>query len=416
MKGITIKALILGGLALAQAAWADVYRGTIGKEKVVMELITGDMMATGRFFTEREHKDRKLRAWVDFVSVGDTEKTLESLVIVPDVQDKRGESVSSFSGDELSKMTNMVLLPNDAEQRLKGVWREPNGTRLPVNLVRISQNDVASDSALPIMRGLKDVSLYDYLLLQAEPPEFLGERDMGEYRIAWWQNRTTRVKTFQLVSGYPAEKMVALNQTLQQRWWKTVLNQQVCVDNGGTLIQRIQITLLSASLVSYVEQVHHSDCGATIAYDDVPAAFRDDQQKEQVFIVRPYTLSTRTGKPVNLSQLFSIGETNAAGEYQLLYADFDRALPKWLMGQLQALNRDALAALPYPADFSPERWSGVSDNWFATAQGLRFYANPDDGLFGNITHLTHYQWAVLPWSFVNSHPAANVPDAERNLP
>ncbi|SLM62389.1 hypothetical protein [Dickeya aquatica] len=417
MKSITIKALILGGLALAQAAWADVYRGTIGKEKVVMELIMGDMMGDGRFFTEREHKSHRLIIWPDDLRNEDTEPMDDFLVVVPDVPTRPDGGASSLSEDELLQVAHMVLLIKPAEQRLQGVWREPNGTRLPVDLVRISEGDVASDNAVPVMQGLKTVSLYDYLLLPHDMPEFLGEKDIGPYRVAWWQHRATGVKTFQLVSGYPAQTMAALNQTLQQRWWQTVLGPKICENSDGTLDQRIQITLLSASLVSYVEQLHNSQCQATITDEAGAVESSKEKDKLQAQAIRPYTLSTRTGKPVSLSQLFSIGETNAAGEYQLLYADFDRALPRWLTMQLQALYHDKLAASPDPtAPLLAKEWQEVSRNWFATEQGLRVYARLPYDVFGETDQITAPQWTVLPWSFVNSHPALNVPDAERNLP
>ncbi|NAT78905.1 hypothetical protein HLB25_05815 [Dickeya dadantii] len=399
MRHITVMAL--GLLALIQCAWADVYRGTIGNANVVLELKLGDGPTTGRFFDVQDHKDRSLTAWIEGMDD-------ESLMIVPDSQ-----LGSSISDGELNKRHHMVLRPNKEKQRWQGEWRQPNGQRLPVNLTLISGTDIPNDNAQAMKQGLRDVSLYDYLLWQTRPVEFLGERDMGEYRLAWWQNPQTRVKIFQFVSGYPPETMAALNRTLQQEWWSTMLKQQVCVDNGGYLSQQIQITLLSASLVSYINQIYHRDCKVMVRYEDDAPGQGSGDSNEQKFWLKPQTLSTRTAKPVALSQLLSIGENKEADEYPS--PSFDSALPKWLYEQLMILHRDELAARSdtYPAP-EPDGWVQVGKNWFATAKGLRFYSNisTDD----HIGKITYDSWALLPWSFIKSHSAENVRNGELVLP
>ncbi|UJR61288.1 hypothetical protein [Dickeya zeae] len=402
MKRITFMVLALGLLALTQRVWADVYRGTIGNANVVLELTLGDALGTGRFFDVQDHKNRVLTAWIEGMDD-------ESLIVVPDSQ-----LDSSISDDALNKRQHMVLRPNKEKQSWQGEWRQPNGQRIPVSLQRISSTDIPNDNAQAMKQGLLDVSLYDYLLWQNQPMEFLGERDMWGYRLAWWQNPQTRVRVFQFVSGYSPETMAALNRTLQQEWWKTMLKQQACVDNNGYLTQRIQITLLSASLVSYINQIHHQDCKVIIRYEEGHDDLEQGNDKDQIFWIKTQTLSTRTAKPVALSQLLSIGENNAAGEYQLLYADFDRALPRWLYKQLVTLHRDELVArsdVPFPKF---DYWSQVDKNWFATAKGLRFYANISND--SNISHIAYDSWALLPWSFVKNHPSVEVQNGELVLP
>ncbi|TYL43947.1 hypothetical protein [Dickeya sp. ws52] len=401
MKRITVMALALGLLALTQRVWADVYRGTIGNTNVVMELTLGDALGTGRFFDVQDHKNRVLTTWIAGMDN-------ESLVIVPDSQLDR-----AVSNEALNQQDHIVLHPNTKKQSWQGEWRKSNGQRLPVNLAQLSSADVPVDSTQTIKQGLLDVSLYDYLLWQNQPMEFLGERELWGYRLAWWQNSQTRVRVFQFVSGYPPETMSALNRTLQQEWWNTILKHQVCVDNEGYLAQQIQITLLSSSLVSYINQIYHRDCKAIIRYDGTDG--RQDNDSNQMVWLKPQTLSTRTAKPVALSQLLSIEEKNAAGEYRPLHVYFDRVLPQWLYKQLITLHKDELTARSeiYPAP-SPDEWGQVGKNWFATTKGLRFYSNvsADD----NINKANYDSWALLPWSFVKSHPAENVQNGELVLP
>ncbi|WP_226101472.1 hypothetical protein [Dickeya oryzae] len=410
MKRITFMVLALGLLALTQRVWADVYRGTIGNANVVLELTLGDALGTGRFFDVQDHKNRVLTAWIEGMDD-------ESLIVVPDSQ-----LDSSISDDALNKRHHMVLRPNKEKQSWQGEWRQPNGQRLPVNLVRLSNVDVTVDNTQTVKQGLLDISLYDYLLWQNQPMEFLGERDMWGYRLAWWQDVQTEAKVFQFVSGYPPETMAALNRTLQQEWWKILLKQQACVGNGG-MTQQIQITLISSSLVSYINQIYnkchvspHSegdddDDDYWVKSDDDPEQSDDDKSIEEAisgahgFWVKPQTLSTRTAKPVALSQLLSIGEKNAAGEYRLLYADFDRSLPKWLASHKLGI------------DGGPQS----QRNWFATTKGLRFYDDlyvyiTGGGGLSAISAIAKQTPMLVPWSFVKNHPSVEVQNGELVLP
>lgn len=312
MKGSVLKALVLGLLALAQSVWAEVYRGTIGKDNVVMEINRLNGRMSGRFFNDNEHQNRELTVWGKTLTL-DEGNSHDLLIVLPE---KTGNALSD---NELNQRAHMVLLVNtdEANARLQGVWRQPDGRRIPVSLVPVTREELAGGRIAPMTQGLLESSVYDYLLLQDNRAEFLGERDMWGYRVAWWQHHDTEVKTFQLVGGYPAQSMAAINRALQQQWWQTIQYYKVCGKNSDPIVPRLQITQMTASRISYVVKIPAligktqqaiEMCKKIYPDKDVPEPILRTEETYSEFtpdldsVLRWHAFSPLSGKAVNIQQ------------------------------------------------------------------------------------------------------------------
>ena len=278
----TLHRILLTALFLlaASAAWAapvNVYRGTLGKAEVVMELgqPQPDGTRTGRYFYRRHGVDIPLQ--------GTLNQMAEALPLRAELLDSL-EDVDSGPLFEDAEQRQIIWRARMQGNALVGEWRDGiHGKKLPFRLQRIARYDpekiaphgveAVTNALLGTGSGVSvDVAItmqttpYDYLRVAQHPLEQgkeialapdLAWRLVRDARTQFWYPRLTR---------HPSAKILAqTNAILEQRHWVMSLEALDCVASiykgswaaAGSLAgyegESIQVTYLSHALMSVVE-------------------------------------------------------------------------------------------------------------------------------------------------------------------
>lgn len=355
---------LLALLAMATPAVAgdDVWTGSIGRARVVVELSGERDDAVGRYFYERHGRDLQL----DGRREGRTLRLRER------------------EGYESQPRDPEWTLDASRPDVLTGEWRDAAGRRLPVRLER-----ARPAPADPERGDLARRDAYNALRIARVALRRGRDEAVGAYRLRWMVEPATGVELFRIVAGYDAATRERLNRVLAARQWSEVAAAAECrgQPNGDyavrTTLRRIAPELLSVSVfVSY-------SCGG--AHPDFGDA--------------PLNLDPRTGAELALEDVLWLGTgtpPRVDGPTQAAFFAYRRdVLAPWLAAAMvrhhsREIARDAASDGCDYAD--PEVWSLPS--WYATDAGLTLGPS-----FPRVSRACEYPgWTRLPWREVRAHP------------
>ena len=265
----TLHRILLTALFLlaASAAWAapvNVYRGTLGKAEVVMELgqPQPDGTRTGRYFYRRHGVDIPLQ--------GTLNQMAEALPLRAELLGSLDDVVDSGPLFEDAEQRQIIWRARMQGNALVGEWRDGiHGKKLPFRLQRIARYDPEKIAPHGVPFGVSismQITPYDYLRVAQHPLE-QGKEIVLASNLAWRLVRDARTQFwYPRLTRHPSARILAqTNAILEQRHWAMSLMALDCVasiykDRGpdaGTLAgfdgESIQVSYLSHALMSVVE-------------------------------------------------------------------------------------------------------------------------------------------------------------------
>lgn len=375
-------ALLLLAPALLAAERPHVYSGTLGKMPIVVELDLSDPgEISGRYFYRKYHHDIPLSGQV----VGDTVLNLQE-----GAEDYQHTSRPQFHLDKRDKSA------------LKGQWEGPGGKVFKVILAEtpIESPPAGSD---PFWYEIYERSPYDFERLKGLSLRQEKQQDFMGYKLQWWLEPVSKIRMFEVVSGYPEVQLSLINRQLRARLWSEVIGYHSCMLGGSAMgadyLQTVTPRLLSKNIVSLSIFTSYSCGGAHPDFGD-----------------SPLNLNARTGEQLGLEDVLWLGDGPAfhyrdAGQDEgvesavdfNIVADYRREkFVPWLIAELQEVAPEEMrkpAAQEDECDYSdPEVWNFPA--WYFTAEGIYFYPyfprvmRPCDGP----------EWPIVPYSSIQEHP------------
>ncbi len=398
MKYFHVIACVLTmGLAGAAQAAPVLYSGTQGSSPLVLELdIQPDGRVESRYFVLPERLTHHLNG----------KRNKQGKITLDTNVDDIGSG-----DDESDAVENALVMTLQAgeNQNLKGELRQGSQAAIPVALTPVSAPDPATLS--PFMRSLAGLSLYDYLFHKEVEPVVVKQDSFNGYNLTWWRDPGTSLTVFQLTSGYPAERLDALNATLRDNFWRAVLDIVPQCENSQDVLN---ITLLSDNAISYVASGLRSCLGAAHPYLDVS----------------PRTLRVSDASNVpSLADLLWVADGPIPDKDAIPDSYLQDTLPNWLMAQFTRLYPQQMKAAQEAqpgshtapdvsnsrddsADDSADENNETSECDYSTADvwaGAAWSLTPKGIAFHTLTPnlLARCQgsgWEVLPWDVVKQHP------------
>lgn len=271
-------AFLLFGTAQVEAAPVEVFRGTLGKADVVMELgqPQADGMRQGRYFYRRYGVDIPLQ--------GRLEALAEAQLLTSELMEQSGKDAPLFADVQKRSVIWHVQQQGDA---LLGEWVDGiGGKKLPIALRRIAQYDperIAPKGVEAVTKAIvqgagSGVSSGVAITLQSAPYDYWrvaqpviplerGKEVVLAPDLAWQPVRDVRTRMwYPRLTRHPDARILAqTNFLLEQRHWGMSLDALGCkgslyLDLGpaaGSLgdfdKEDIKVSYLSRSLMSVVE-------------------------------------------------------------------------------------------------------------------------------------------------------------------
>lgn len=382
--------VVLGLWPSRQARPVDgLYTGTLGSTPIVLQLdLSNPAKVSGRYFAKNALHDQRFAGTLE----------ADQLLLEEHAEDRYTPSAR-------------MRLKKIPDGRWQGQWMSAEGrqTLLTLDPARVEPPQA---EAQPVFAETYQASPYDFLRLQwlqltaAEPVEYMG------YSLQWWTEPTSKIKMFEVLSGYTPEERERINQHLRQRLWSEVASHFTCLAKVGADDSYHQastsVTLLTPDIVSASFYIARR-CG-----DETP------DEGEQ-----PVNLDAHSAQPLFLEDVLWVGQGPAINAHdRRRQADghlpeaqakaFDdyrsQVFAPWLVAQLQSLYPQPMLA-PEEADRvcdfnNPGHWRNPA--WYFTPQGLYLSPVYPEKLqwCGGVV------WSVLPFSVLQQHPGK----AELKLP
>ncbi|ULR29761.1 hypothetical protein MJO48_14880 [Dickeya fangzhongdai] len=362
--------LVLGFVCMVGMAQATpvVYGGTLGTTPVVMELdVQLDGRVESRYFVASERVTHHIN--------GQRSKQGQvTLNIDVDASDSDDEADAKPASSPV-----ITLRPAD-NNGWQGEWRQGQGTPIAVKLSQMMP--IATAGLSPFMQSLYQLSPYDYLLRATAEPVMVKQGVVNGYNVEWWQDPSAKLSMFQLTSGYPAERLAALNAALRDSFWRTVLAVAQCEHSDD----KVKISLLSANVISYVVSGDRS-CGGAHGYMEVS----------------PRVLRVSNASELRLSDLMWVDESPVPDAFAIPDDYLRETLPTWLAAQFARLYPEQTKVMDDESEdacdyTSPEVWANAP--WSLTSKGIYFQT-----MTPNLTSQCKGSgWEILPWDLVKQHP------------
>lgn len=382
-------ALALVALLLAVALWParqsaavdGLYRGTLGSTPIVLQLdLSNPAKVSGRYFSKTALHDQRFAGTLD-----------------------AGQLLLEERAKDPYSPAAQMRLKQSADGRWQGQWLSAEGI-LSLLTLEPARVDPPPAEAQPVFAQTYQQSPYDFLRLQwlvltvGEPINYMG------YSLQWWTEPSSKIKMFEVLTGYTPEERERINQHLRQRLWSEVAVHFACLAKVGaddsyhqssTSVELLTPDIVSASF--YIAQ----RCG-----DETP------DEGEQ-----PINLDAHSAQPLFLEDVLWVGQ-GAAFRYddRRRHADarlsevapqaFDdyrsQVFAPWLVAQLQRLHPQPMLS-PEEADQvcdfnNPIHWRTPA--WYFTRHGLYLSPVYPEKLqwCGGVV------WSVLPYPLLQQHP------------
>lgn len=346
-------------LAIPFRAYAEavqVFEGSAGPARVVMELEATGNEVTGRYFYGKYRLDLGLAgSWSG-----------ETLTLA-----------ASTSGD------SMILRRN--RKGLAGSLVTKNGRKVPVNLTPIpikSASQKAPSAIMPDLSPYEQVQLADLALVRGET------RQDGSRVLRNWREPFSGIEMFRIESGYPAAVLDKINAAFERQQWERVSQWFACEGYGGEPgmdISEVRSPYLGDEFVSYAWFVSYS-CAGT-AHPD--------------FGTQGYTFNAQTGRELVLEDLLYFGaQPVPAAESTEFYTYRTEVFSPRVVALLGQL---------YPHEMIPAETADAGDECdYADSAVWNFPSGylTKDGLylgayFGRAMRpCDEPAWAVIPWRYL----------------
>lgn len=365
--------LCCAALALPASASAqpEVWRGTVGTLPVAVQLNEGEGAEVyGQYFYFKHLHDLELQG----------------------KRDGKGLHLEVRSRDDaVSERWEL----SEKDGALQGQWSAGKRS-LPVRLQRVDLKALRAGSDGERYRRIgDDASAFDALrvgelsLKKTKTQQFQGQR------LQWWREPRTGMELFTLESGADAPARARVNEILNRRLWRSVVDALGCLSAPNSEFEQtvtprlLDRRFLSLSLMSSYY------CGG--AHPD----FGDS----------PLTIDLRSGRELALEDVLWLGKgqpPRSAGNgdydspgYKRLQEYRESTLASWTIKTLTGLHPDDMAKPKDDegCDYSDPGVWGTSI-WYLTPQGL--YLGP---YFARVARACEYpEWSLVPWKLVERHP------------
>ena len=371
-RGFARRAFVaLLGLCAACTAQAEVWEGTVGGQPVIADLHLGDEPGGQYFYRKHSRTIELMRTETPAAGV-------------------------AFDFQEWGRRMDDAEPPHwrlsaPKGDALEGDW-VGGGKTLPIRLHRLATASLPR-GADPGLDALRTDDPYRFLLLSGMALKAGRAQTVNGFRLQWWTEPQSGVELFRVVSGYPAERLPAINTALARRQWEQVLAYLDCTAapqsdfESTTTLRRIGRDVISVSLfASYFCGGAHPDFGDS-----------------------PYNLDPRTGQELALEDVFWLGKGAAPrydpkGASQAWFDYRGEVFGPWVAERMVALYpKQAKPSAPGDeadaCDYGdPGVWSYA--NWYATPKGLHVSAT-----FARVMRVCDDpDWSVIPWADVRRHP------------
>ncbi|MEI7377635.1 hypothetical protein [Dickeya chrysanthemi] len=355
------------GIAGVVQANPVVYSGTLGTTSVVIELdVQLDGRVESRYFVVPERVTHHINGQR-------SKQGVLTLNIDVDALESDDEADAKPANSPI-----ITLRPAD-NHGWQGEWRQGQGKALTVELLPMAS--MANAELSPFMQSLYQLSPYDYLLRATAEPVMVKQGVVNGYNVEWWQEPNAKLSMFQLTSGYPAERLAALNAALRESFWRTVMAAAQCEHSDD----KVKISLLSEKVISYVVSGDRS-CGGAHGYMDVS----------------PHNLRVSDASWLTLSDLMWVDESPVPDASAIPDDYVQETLPTWLAAQFARLYPEQTAATDDESEdacdySSSEVWANAP--WSLTSKGIYFQT-----MTPNLTSQCKGSgWEILPWDIVKHH-------------
>lgn len=342
------------------------YEGTVGTAPVVMELsIDHSNVITGRYFYRKHSSDIALDG-----------KRLAN----GDIQLGENQSDGNHAN------VDMTLHP--ANQGWQGEWvggHDPK--KIAIQLTQITS------AQKPLYQLDANTTAYDQMRLSSLSLQKKELTQVGQYSLQWWVEPTSKIKFFRIESGYPADTLARINTALTTRQWQEVNRYFECElggarNSGAEYDQTVTPRLINDKVLSASVNTSFYCGGAHPDFGD-----------------SPINLDVKTGKELNLEDVFWLGNANAAlirdtHGNRVNYDYETKTLGPWVSQTMTKLYPKDVGSPNKTDDCNyrdPEVWQFPA--FYFTDQGLHLAAS-----FARVVRACdNPDWAILPWDIVNQH-------------
>ena len=340
----------------AHAEAMQVFEGSAGTARLVMELEATGNEVTGRYFYRKYRLDIGL--------------------------------AGSWSGETLTlaARTNgdsMILRRN--RNGLAGSLVTKNGRTVPVNLTPIaiqSASQMAPSAIMPDLSPYEQVQLADLALVRGET------RQDGSRVLRNWREPVSGIEMFRIESGYPTAVLDKINAAFERQQWERVSQWFTCEGydgEPGMEITEVKAPYLGDEFVSYAWSVSYS-CAGT-AHPD--------------FGTQGYTFNAQTGRELVLEDLLYFGTQPVPAaestEFYTYRTEVFSSRVVALLGQLhphEMIPAEAADAGDECDYTDPSVWNFPS--WYLTKDGLYLGAYFSRAM----RPCDEPDWAVIPWRYL----------------
>lgn len=343
------------------------YVGTIGADKVVLELTATDTEVTARYF---DHNSRR-------------ETVLDGTVM----------------GDDLilkSRIRDEVIIElRTTDKGFSGTFRPPGSPSLPVSLSLLTP-DTSSVSGLD--RLLAGLSLYERqrwltLALAAGDARVIGTRPLRE-----WHEPASGLSMLWIEGGYPQSALDKINAELARAHWARIEGWQACSGKGPRACydkSQLVLSFMDNDFLSFYKTVEGRLYGDPRGHVE----FQYFASKSGL------SFHTQTGEFIELEDLLYLGDgpvpepdTEEWDKYR------EEVFPARIARLLQKLHPEAKWQSDACNHFDPEpSWAWGDPIWFLTSRGL--YVEK----IGAADCEEPAEWRTIPWAHTALRGAAGKP-------
>lgn len=344
--------VLLSSPLRAASDGGDVYAGTVGAARVVVELEGSDEDVTGRYFYRKYRLDIGLGGWSG-----------DRLILK-----------SRSSGDRL-------VLHNEGAH-LAGSLTTKAGRTLPVRLSPVGASAPPPPGASSQMTDASPYERHQLAELSLVPGSI---RHDGPRTLRDWREPVSGITLFRIESGYAAPVLTRINAALERQQWERVSQWFGCEGfdgQSGMDVSEARSPYFSDDFVSYAWFASWS-CAGT-AHPD--------------FGTHGVTFDARTGHELQLEDLLYFGKPPAPQPGTPAFFDY--------RGDIFAPRIVSLLGQLYPNEMQPADGEAAEDqcdyadtsvwdfpSWYLTEQGLYLGA-----YFGRAQRpCDEPDWSVIPW-------------------
>jgi hypothetical protein len=345
------------------------YVGSIGADKVVLELTASETGVTGRYF--------------DHTSRGET--ILDGTVIGDDL------ILKSRFGDEV------VFELSRTTTGFSGMLSGPGSRSLPVNLSLLSPDAISASGFDKFLTGL---SLYERqrwssLALAEGDARVIGTRTLRE-----WHEPASRLSLLWIERGYPKSALDEINAELARAHWQRVQASLDCSKEGRRRCyekSQLDVTFLSDDFVSFFLTVD-----GAIHYPPQNHILRSGFSDKFGL-----NFNARNGEKIDLEDLLYLGEGPVPEKQTDAWNEYRREIfPARIAQLLRKLHPKAISQQDDCNHFDPEpSWAWSEPTWFLTRKGV--YLEKRNAYAYGCKEPA--EWRTIPWGHAALSGAAGLP-------